>query len=146
MIGKLIYSMLLLALMLYSSWQWMHFELPALEHAIVPPVLPEVVVHKQHLETLLAHNLWDKSRGSSGPKANSELAAKQALALTWTLKGIGYQQMHAPVAVIASGDRVRLYHEGDTLPDKARLVQVMARAILVEKDGNERYVYLFKKK
>ena len=146
MIAKLIYSMLLLTLMLYSSWQWMHFELPMLKHAVVPPALPEVVARKEQLETLLAHNLWDKSRGASEQKVNSELATKQALALTWTLKGIGYQQMHAPVAVIASGDRVKLYHEGDILPDKARLMQVMARGILVEKDGEERYVYLFKKK
>jgi len=143
--GKLIYGLLLFALMLYATWQWMHFDLPVLKHAVVPPTVSDIAAPKAQQEMLLAHNLWDKSRGASSQKINSELAAKQASALTWTLKGIGYQQMHSPVAVIASGDRVKLYHEGDTLPDKALLIQVMARGILVTKDGEERHVYLFKK-
>jgi len=144
--GKLIYGMLLFMLVLNAAWQWTHFPLPVLKHAVVPPSLPVVAKNRKQLKMLLAHNLWDKSRGEFKQKSNSELEVKKVALLTWTLKGIGHQQMHAPVAVIASGDDVKSYHEGDILPDEALLVQVMARGILVEKDGKEQRVYLFKKK
>jgi len=144
--GRLIYGLLLFVLMLYSTWQWMHVDTPVLKTAIVPPALPKVSMHKKQLKTILAHNLWDKSRGASKHQLGTQRAEKKHVVLSWVLKGIGYQHMRASVAMIASGNHVTLYHEGDRLPDETLLMQVMVDGILVDKDGEEKRVYLFKKK
>jgi len=145
--GKILYGALLSLLLAYSAWQWSGFELPVMKHAVLPPALPTALpLSTGQLETILAHNLWDKDRGE-GQKKNTALSDKASSKLTlWSLKGIAYQQMHEPVVMLASGAVVKAYREGDSLPDGALLVRIMAGSIIIQKNGKEQYVYLFKEK
>jgi len=146
--GKVMYGLLVFLLLAFSTWQWQRFDLPSLKHSLLPSELPSISDRdtKTQLSAMLAHSLWDKRRGAANKQANAALVEQQGKSLAWSLKGIGYQQMHAPVAVIAVGSNVKMYHEGDRLPDGALLMRIMASNIVIEENGEERHVYLFKEK
>ena len=148
MSGKMIYGLLFFSLLAFSIWQWQRFDLPPLKNSLLPPELPTISNRdtKMQLSSMLAHSLWDKSRGAAIKQANATLVKQQTTSLAWSLKGIGYQKMHAPVAMIAVKSKVKVFHEGDILPDGAELVLVMAKKIVIERNGEEKDVYLFKEK
>jgi len=145
--AKLIYTALLLSVVVLSAWRWQQFDLPALKEPLLPPAVPIIqnANSEAQLKHILEHNLWDKGRGKINPPGEAALDVDKVTDARWVLKGIGYQQMHMPVAVIAVGTDVKMYHEGDVLPDGALLTRVMAGGIVIERNGEEQNVYLFKK-
>jgi len=144
--GKLIYGAALLLLLASVTWQWLQFEAPSLKKPLLPPALPvlQPLDSGSLLETVLANNLWSQSRGRVDAPAEAAIGLLQDQAVSWALKGIGFQQGHGPTAMIAAGVEVKVYHEGDLLPGGAKLLRIMAHGVVVEMNGEERNVYLFK--
>lgn len=145
---RLIYAGLLVLVLASAAWQWSQFEMPAKKKTMLPPALQleQEFDSAVRFESMQNHNLWDKSRGRLAEDTVTATGEKKIQAVSWALKGVGVQQIHAPTAMIAAGAEVKVYHEGDVLPDGALLLRIMANGIVVELNGEERNVYLFKEK
>jgi len=142
----MLYAPLLLLMLTEPLLLYLDLQVGQVQHNMTPPQLTKLVENSDNgamLEQVLAHILWNKQRGALGDSVEAT-SQSQVTSISWSLKGIGHQQLHAPAAVISDGSNVKIYHEGDILPDGALLIRVMPHEIEIEKDGEERNVYLFK--
>jgi len=140
------YYLLPLLVLLLPLSTWLELSPGESRMAVAPPPLPELAPVEMDglLESMLAHNLWDKERGQLASATNT--SATVTAAVTCILKGIAYAQVQAPQAMFACDKKLILLHEGDELPDKGLLREIHADHVVVERAGEMRREYLFGKK
>lgn len=116
------------------------------KEALLPPELPLITkANEQLLDTILAHNLWEKSHNkiiAEAEKKREKSTPQQTK--KWQLKGIGFKQMSTPLVIITTNDDTKVYREGDTLPDGTLLNKITINSIIINKEGEQKNVYLFK--
>ena len=128
-------------------------------------ILPEVYSlqkkdnAEQYLTDILAHNLWDKSRGAlvaAGDgaqrgqlsadalqeQARQEQALQEQAASALILVGVSKVE---GVAVFKSTQGIKRYKTGALLPQGSRLEEVLEYGVRMSKSGENEHLYLFGK-
>jgi len=145
---RLAFVLALLALSGHFVLEWRYAGTQQVSVRLAPPALPEspARVNGSMLQEILTHNILDRNRGRASGKDAEVQGWKKRSDRSWRLLATAVRQLHAPVAVILEGGKMESVHEGDILPDGARLLQVMRDGVAVKKDGKEHNVYLFGRK
>jgi len=140
------YYILPLLVLLLPLSTWMALTPGGSHQAVAPPALPDPapVEMKGLLQSILAHNLWDKARGQL--TATGQPSATIAAVVSCRLKGIAYAQMQPPQTMFDCDKKLIVLHEGDVLPDKWLLREIHADHVVMERAGEMRKEYLFGKK
>jgi len=132
--------------------QWNQMLVPSSEHMdISPPELPEPVSEpaSDWVALIMKHNLWDKERGAM--TGVTDVAGKPAAApgaTVWVLKAVAFSRLAEPEALLLVGKKdaeMKIFHEGDRLPDGARLALIFNDGIEVERGDKLTRIYLFGK-
>lgn len=115
--------------------------------ALLPPDLP-IIPKKDNklLKTLLAHNLWVKNhtKVKTGGEGQDQQENQQQTK-KWQLQGIGLQQTGILSAAITANASIKIYYQGDSLPDGTTLEKITIDSITTtNQEGEEHYVHLFK--
>ena len=129
-------------------------------------ILPEVYSlqkkdnAEQYLTDILAHNLWDKSRGALVAASNStqlgqlsadalqeqarqEQALQEQAASALILVGVSKFE---GFAVFKSTQGIKRYKTGALLPQGSRLEEVLEYGVRMSKSGENEHLFLFGKK
>ncbi len=144
---KVAYLAILAAIIFPLLQQWgKPIVIPA-KQALLPPELPFIPQRNNELlKKMLSHNLWEQNHQNIDAKKHTQQSAEQGTqqAKEWILDGIGYQQKGRAIAVITENGKTKTYRETDQLADGSLIKKILINSITVEKEGEERNVYLFK--
>ena len=144
---KLAYLAVLAIIVYPLLQQWEKPIVIPVKQALLPPELPFIPQRNNELlKKMLAHNLWEQNHQNikSNKQAQQTVEKGKQQTKEWSLEGIGYKQKGKAIAVITANSKTKTYRETDQLPDGSTIKNILINSITVEKEGEERNVYLFK--
>jgi len=144
---KIAYLAALAVIMYPLVQQWDKPIAIPVKQALLPPELPFIPQRNNELlKKMLAHNLWEQDHHNISANKKSQQPEEKGNQQTkkWSLEGIGYKQKGKAIAVITANSKTKTYRETEQLPDGSIIKNILINSITVEKEGEERNVYLFK--
>lgn len=108
----------------------------------LPPkfIVQDFVLQDDAKQRILEHNLWDKKRGII--VSREENKKQKTKKNGWQLKAV----KNIEFAIIESKGALKKYYPDDQLPDESYLKEILFDGIVIQREEEIEYVYLFGKK